>query len=840
MSTWKLYRSTHLLPEKNFCVDSLETYLSSFSTDNGDAVELTDMQYIKHSLSLSVKMDKSQSALVYSEANDYNYISIKNEEDSNPVYYFILSKRWKAKSTIELVLKMDTLNTFTLARSSFTISSRTLIDREHKNRLKRHVIYTPLTFSPTLPSYNKEYRISKNISTFAHFETAGNEIIIRKYSAGGKLMKEYRGYYIEFLNIDMLGNYLELYDEEQERIWRISSFALTSAYNQGIYYTMEVINTLVDYTGVVDWYDSIRTSYLKRIINLYSEGLQPPLYKEDLYEIEADGSDWYLIYKNQNDPDDSLLNPVDCFLCANTPIKVKGITNVYNVTPNDIADSHKRIYIEQAINPESKCFYSLDGSTYIPFPKYYWSVPLDFYFVKVGASFEVHYSYYNVNYDNFGNQNPMPVIQNVKAIKIVGGQKLYYTDNAIDYDTDVFGAGGIVQTYPYEDISTNDTYVTINAINSVDKTDPKIIKILKLPYCPTYYNTTDGSLGSGEWEYDNDTGMPKLSDLDASSSFIHTITLDNSIFDVFYIDDDVSAATLKDKSYESKLFHSDYCQPKFVYDSFSFPFYFERMEYNLDPEAKFHVNFLMTGTIHSNFLFEFEEYNCPTFASEDYYKVLNVAVNNEITIYNQQFINYLRAGFNYDVKAKTRTEVGSWVGTLLSAVGSIASFASSSATGAAGIAAGVGLAVSTLTGLSNSIIQTANAEANLEAKMAQLKQQSTSVSGSDDVDLRSYYTKNKAKMVLYKISPKMEDAMFDVFYYTGYISGERKVPDMTSRLWFNFVKCDIIFNTENNIPSECIEDLKELFSTGVFFMHKYNGEWNWDRDKENWEVSLFE
>ena len=86
----------------------------------------------------------------------------------------------------------------------------------------------------------------------------------------------------------------------------------------------------------------------------------------------------------------------------------------------------------------------------------------------------------------------------------------------------------------------------------------------------------------------------------------------------------------------------------------------------------------------------------------------------------------------------------------------------------------------------------------------------------------------------------MEKAMLDVFHYTGYTSGERKVPTMTGRVWFNFVKCDIIFTSEENIPSECVDDLKECFANGVYFMHKYNNTYNWGLDHENWETLVID
>ena len=141
MNIWKLYANSKILPEKNFKVDSLESYLATLTKleITGDT-EKTAPQYIKHDLNLFVKINKNQEVLNYFDSdNNYNYMSIQNTDDTYPVYYFIIKKEWVSKNTLGLVLVMDTVNTFTTERSSFTISDRTLVNREHKDRLERVV-----------------------------------------------------------------------------------------------------------------------------------------------------------------------------------------------------------------------------------------------------------------------------------------------------------------------------------------------------------------------------------------------------------------------------------------------------------------------------------------------------------------------------------------------------------------------------------------------------------------------------------------------------------------------------------------------------------------------------
>ena len=212
--------------------------------------------------------------------------------------------------------------------------------------------------------------------------------------------------------------------------------------------------------------------------------------------------------------------------------------------------------------------------------------------------------------------------------------------------------------------------------------------------------------------------------------------------------------------------------------------------------------------------------------------------NNEEPIYNQQYINYLRAGYNYDVKSKQRTEFFTWLGTGLQMVGSIASFASSIYTGGFGVAMGITLATSSLGSLASSINTTMQAENTFNAKQDQLKLQTSKAYGSDDVDLLEFYSNNRAKFIEYKVSPKMKNLLSDLFFYTGYCCDLMKVPNTTSRTRFNFVSAELILVSTPNISDEMIKDIKDRFYLGITFLHKYNNEWDFSQLKENWEVAV--
>ena len=125
-STITLYKNCLVEQDKNFIVDfngekAIELYLNTLQKEI-----ISDFQYIKQNLTLSIKIDKNQSSLMMGEnSQDVNYCKIQNGNE-NPYYYFILEKYWKSENTIELILAMDTLNTFEF-NSDYVISPKSQV-----------------------------------------------------------------------------------------------------------------------------------------------------------------------------------------------------------------------------------------------------------------------------------------------------------------------------------------------------------------------------------------------------------------------------------------------------------------------------------------------------------------------------------------------------------------------------------------------------------------------------------------------------------------------------------------------------------------------------------------
>ena len=214
---------------------------------------------------------------------------------------------------------------------------------------------------------------------------------------------------------------------------------------------------------------------------------------------------------------------------------------------------------------------------------------------------------------------------------------------------------------------------------------------------------------------------------------------------------------------------------------------------------------------------------------------------NEEILYNSQYLNYLRTGYNYDLKTKERNEATGAAGIGLSVAALAASIGVSLIPGMQGI--GVAGIIGSTAGIASSLINyakaTAQAEENIQRKLEEAKNQAVSVSSADDYDLLEAYSNNQAKVCTYEVSTQMREALGDLFYYCGYARNVQRVPDLTTRYWFNFLQCDLVCTYWDNIPKEIQEIIKQKFNDGVTFFHHHeiSGTETWDiaQEKENYE-----
>jgi len=618
---------------------------------------------------------------------------------------------------------------------------------------------------------------------------------------------------------------------------------------------------------------SLASPSFERIVHLMSEGINAPLYKvREENIIDKKDTSWSLMYKNKDEivpTDYNQVNPIECYLMPNNKQYVIYAQGNKVINPADLPISGAYPSISGwFFNPniqEGIQFKDSNGEIHTmgyPYPRNHW---VNFYAIVIqrqspttmalarikytedlsgNLQYEIMETYLNLTYVEILN-SPSTI-----KYKVCNGALPSTTSEVYGDDTSEFYWGSI-------DWSSHQTSSIIDD-SFINRTDSKTIKIINLPYCPTNYDVVldeddeEGITFAPNWTIDTTNKCLKLNN---DTPFSHTIITPSSLnpFDEMVIDytsepSEIPSPNQPRKDYmESKIYHSDFYAPKFVYDSFNLTFRCENLDFqkywearNVDDEQDglgFEVNFVMTRNIVSKFLFLFPRY-ITKYSVMDYDNVVCVSRNNEEVLYTSQYINYLRTGYNYDLKSKERSEIQMGVGLGASAIATLLGVVGGVASQNYGVAVlgAISLATQSI-GYAKSI---ADIESNISQKLEESQRQAISVRNSDDLDLLNAYSNNRAKMCFYEVSPTMKQALLDMFYYCGYTTQEQKVPNVESRYWFNFLQCKLVLGSTCNLPMSIIENIKSKFEEGCTFFHNHNDVWDIEQLKENYETWILE
>lgn len=730
-----------LKDDMNYEIDDISDYLTAYKSSSAS---LTNFRFIKHSLTMIIKVDLNNVTLTnysLSPTNDgraYSYCAIQNYSDTNgsityldtlPVYYFITHKRMIAQETIEYTLKMDTLNTCQYGDQDspygYMFSDKTYVIREHKDR-----------FNPTPINTNTYLRD-------IDMKNEGLNPVIFNNENGDKIIQDNDdvNWYLVIMNTSPVSG--EAIDLDNP----IKFFLCSDKQKQ--VYEAKVLNPDMTPTEY-DYFVKVDDSNMLFYLNLIEGGVKVLGFEGDtkvfkIYQINPDGF-YVKVYKT--DIDNDTLIEIESYQCSSVQVTTRS-----------------------------------SGHTY----KYRYST---------------------------SNLSSLTSISTLTLNTITLTSK------------DVIG------------LNTKD-YATQDYL--IDRTNPQIIKIIALPYRPFDYRGGDKL-----------PIMLKFNDTYKLLEYIpeNDFSGENSMYGTIYIDDEISPfkdyslvitsfskTTLKDKKYESKLYASEFYMPKFVYDSFAHNFPLDKIEITTEFQIKNPVALIKTSlTGSSRFMFSFSsQYKYP---EATYPNVLPVTRNNELPLYNVAYLNYLKVGYNYDVKAKNLSLSR---GILSMGVTTIGAVATGVATGGATALAGV---MSVGTSVANVINSQISSQTNIEKQLAQSANQGANISGSDDYDLMAFYTEgNKAKIEFASISDRMKDLVWKLFYYTGYASDRYGYPARSSRCWFNYYQVNPIYEISNgNITDEILGDLTLKFKQGVtqFHANTISGVKTWDMFQryENWENIL--
>ena len=442
----------------------------------------------------------------------------------------------------------------------------------------------------------------------------------------------------------------------------------------------------------------------------------------------------------------------------------------------------------------------------------------------------------------------------------------------------------------------------MTSIDTIDRTLSNLYKVIECPYCPLDLQITNNVLtGIPEgWKYDQ--SQNKLSCDNLKYEFPErTAWTEENVMN--HIAGQVIKAQRAKLTLYSRHDHSDGVEgnvvdPKtFISTLRSYNFVYDTASWSVIPEDLVipnktprpdlvQVKFKQSNNISSDCGFRFD---IPEFGKlhREYFDDYMFSMrSNELPLYSSDYINYMRNGYNYDLKAN-RLQMWSDIvgigGQVLGAAGGIGSGIASNKLEKRRINAGykeqkdlldrwygdkaygltnvdwalegeynqrlnslqsararslnrvggvssfvipsiVSNAVGVVVGTANAAISHFQRENALEQKINEYKNRAFSVSTTGNHDLFKWYSGNK--LILFEFEPREEvrELINDYFSLYGYSRGYYEKPDLDSRLFFNY--CRGYVDIDNYKKRRAIEenkaDIVQKFQDGVYKIHKVN------------------
>lgn len=569
---------------------------------------------------------------------------------------------------------------------------------------------------------------------------------------------------------------------------------------------------------------------LHRKIDNYDEGFTPIKYYDSGESIRLSNADYdfYLIYRNKEDLTESSTVPMNCFCCASEEINL------------NISVDYTGIQFSNYNVGDSLYAFAKDNATFTTTIK--------------GVSYTIGGSsqYKGIAFVKQSDQNKALILQDNTSLIInnIGNSALTDVTSTvkvrvcrnftpeIDVTSQSYGyisVLGQVEARNYSTITIGQTSATLLSINSVDRTDTRIVKIIKMPYAPFTLDFVGGKLRIPTgWTYSG--GYLLLNDL--NTEFLNIVEGNDDLSDyvnLTVVPSDIGKNKDNDIKYESKLYNSNYFSLKYIYDSFEKEFLLERYNTNSAfPGVR--IDFKQSNNISSNAVFKFTPMNGTYKEPTLYGQFLNVNRQNELALYNSDYLNYIRNGYNYDKKTKAQQLGAGLVGIGLGLVGAAASMFLPAA-GIVGAAGAISFATSALSSISSVINTSISNEQAIQQKLDNAKRSAASVSNTEDLNLLSYYNGNRLIKYTEDINDNIKKSLYDLFRLTGYACNEYSVPVVDSRLYYNFLQCKAdIEETDWTYGKEFLDDIKAKYEIGVTYFHRIDGTYDWHQEKENFET----
>lgn len=588
-------------------------------------------------------------------------------------------------------------------------------------------------------------------------------------------------------------------------------------------------NKFTDRTHIVRQHrDRLQTNG-SRIVDDFDEGITPILRYVGSSQLGDTSSLWYLIYRSDVKETDST---VSCYCCTNSRIlKYSAVSApTQTLTTDDFIQDVWYYLVADDDCPTPGVGIGTSATTYNVGTN--GVVIIKFRVIGTTGTFMVYAT--NDHGTNVSNTT-------TNSLRFLDTRRVYY-DTSVTTPSGYTNQLSIIKAMATRNLASGSVgALYLEPISSVDRTDPQLIKVIELGYAPFPITYTSQTIDTPSgWEYDYTTGLFKLSNI--STELLNPSIAEFSLSNIEYINPlVVNLNASPDPFYESKLYNSNFFSLKFGYDTEMWTFKPERLwqasNLTYTSYPKLSIEYKPSNGINSNCGFKFEHVignNLSFYLDElDYPGILVATRNNELPLYNNEYLNYLKYGKSYADRQTSMNIGATWLSTLLSAGGGLA--AGSMIGGAPG--AIIGGIVGAVSGIASAITSTVKAIDSQQQKEWEMQHQVTNVTGNSDLDIFKWYSNGKLWYFKREPTPRMRDLLFQLFFRGGYSCNEYAIPNWNSRYRFNFLQCTPSFD-KLTIYQPFIDDIKKRFEAGVTIFHQHDGVWTLNYEKENWENSL--
>ncbi len=402
---------------------------------------------------------------------------------------------------------------------------------------------------------------------------------------------------------------------------------------------------------------------------------------------------------------------------------------------------------------------------------------------------------------------------NFKSFEVYGSNELEMGQDNNDGNYDVNSTLTLTD-YVFSDIADTTITTDLPTISGVSNVDDELNQIQELPF-DLGYTINAKYFGDGE------IAAPKI----VSKEVSYTMP--------YIIDKPTSYDPIKRNNiYETKLYGSYVTGYSIAYDNSSIPVMPERASSMINTNS---VTVYVPANMSNNLGIKI--WNQREQKLNDNWLI--TARNNNVTIYNDEYLSFLRNGYNYGIKAQQLNSAKNWIGVATNLAGTGLSIASRAQLGTLGAYGTIQSGLNTVSQLANSIISQVENNNALEQKRQQLLNSVISTSGSDNLDLFKTYAGNNVYLVTSTPREELLNSIWDLFYYTGYADNlsYTTMPEIKTRQYFNYIQAEILNCVIVNPKVKA--RIVQSFANGVTYEWNYNDTWLMNGELyENWETSL--